>query len=65
VATPNVDLVEMRNTAIASCDGDILELHVHVVLGCSKRRMLAKNSTTSVNQSSLSAIVELPSEDSY
>lgn len=64
VATPNIDLVEMRDTAIASCDGDILELHVHVVLGCSERRLLAKDSTASVIQSSLNAIVELPIEPS-
>lgn len=36
VAAANVDLVEMGDTAIASGDGDILELNVHVVLGCGK-----------------------------
>jgi hypothetical protein len=36
VATPNINLVEVRDTAIASCDGDILELNVHVVLGCAE-----------------------------
>jgi hypothetical protein len=34
VGTPNIDLVEVRDTAVASCDGDILELDVHVILGC-------------------------------
>lgn len=34
VAAANVDLVEMGDTAIASSDGDVLELNVHVVLGC-------------------------------
>lgn len=36
VAAANVDLVEMGDTAIASGDGDVLELNVHVVLGCGK-----------------------------
>lgn len=33
VAAANVDLVEMRDTAVASGDRNILELNVHVVLG--------------------------------
>jgi hypothetical protein len=37
VATPNVNLVEERDTTITSRDGNILELHVHVVLGYSEK----------------------------
>lgn len=36
VAAANVDLVEMGDTAIASGDSDVLELNVHVILGCGK-----------------------------
>jgi hypothetical protein len=32
---PNIDLVEMADTAIARSDRDILELNVHIVLSCS------------------------------
>lgn len=31
---PDIDLVEMRNTAVAGGHGDVFELDVHVVLGC-------------------------------
>lgn len=34
MATTNVDLVEMRNSAVAGGDGYVLELDVHVVFGC-------------------------------
>lgn len=33
VAAADIDLIQVRNTAIASCDGNILELDIHVVLG--------------------------------
>lgn len=38
MASPNVDLVEMRDAAVASGDGDVLELDVHVVFGCWEKR---------------------------
>ena len=38
VAAANVDLVEMGDTAVASGDGDVLELDVHVVFGCRKEQ---------------------------
>lgn len=40
MTSTNVDLIEMRNTAVASGDGDVFELDVHVVFGYSgcKRR---------------------------
>jgi hypothetical protein len=38
VASANVDLVEMGDTAIAGSDGDVLELNVHVVLGCEENQ---------------------------
>ena len=31
---PDVDLVEMADPPIARSDSDILELDVHVILGC-------------------------------
>lgn len=34
VASSNVYLLEMRYTAVARSDGDVFELHVHVVLRC-------------------------------
>jgi hypothetical protein len=34
VAAPNINLLQVRNAAIASCDRNVLELDVHVVLGC-------------------------------
>lgn len=34
MATPNIHLIEMRDPSIARGDGDILELDVHVILGC-------------------------------
>lgn len=34
VGTPDVDLVEVGDAAVAGGDGDVLELDVHVVLGC-------------------------------
>lgn len=34
VAATDVDLVEMRDAAVAGGDGDVLELDVHVVLSC-------------------------------
>ena len=33
MASPDVDLVEMGDAAVARGDGDVLELDVHVVLG--------------------------------
>lgn len=33
MTAPNINLIEMRYTAIARGDGDILELDVHVVFG--------------------------------
>lgn len=35
VAAADVDLLEMADAPVAGRDGDVLELHVHVVLGCS------------------------------
>lgn len=34
MATPDVDLFQMAHAAVARGDGDVFELHVHVVLGC-------------------------------
>lgn len=34
VAAADVDLLEMADTSVTGGDGDILELDVHVVLGC-------------------------------
>lgn len=34
VGAPDVDLVEVGDAAVAGGDGDVLELDVHVVLGC-------------------------------
>lgn len=34
VRTADVNLVKMRNAAVAGGDGNILKLDVHVVLGC-------------------------------
>lgn len=34
VAAADVDLLEMADAPVARRDGDVLELHVHVVLGC-------------------------------
>lgn len=34
VRTADVNLVKMRNAAVAGGDSDILKLDVHVVLGC-------------------------------
>ena len=39
VAATNVDLIKMRDTAVASGDGNILELNVHVVLGYNKNHI--------------------------
>ncbi|KAI6762786.1 hypothetical protein HG530_008766 [Fusarium avenaceum] len=36
VGAADVDLVEMRDAAIAGGDGDVLELDVHVVLSCAR-----------------------------
>lgn len=33
MASPNIDLVKMRNTAIASRDSNVFKLDVHVVFG--------------------------------
>lgn len=40
VGTSDVDLVEVGDAAVAGGDGDVLELDVHVVLGC--LRILAR-----------------------
>lgn len=34
MAPSYVDLIQMRHPAVARGDGDVFELHVHVVLGC-------------------------------
>lgn len=34
VAAADVDLLEMADAPVAGRDGNVLELHVHVVLGC-------------------------------
>jgi hypothetical protein len=34
VAASNVYLLKMRHTAVAGCNGNVLKLNVHVVLGC-------------------------------
>ena len=34
VAPPDVDLIEMADSAVAGSDGDVLQLDVHVVFGC-------------------------------
>lgn len=36
MGTPDVDLVEVGDAAVAGGDGDVLELDVHVVLGCAR-----------------------------
>lgn len=36
MAPPDVDLVEMADSAVARCDGDVAELYVHVVFGLDK-----------------------------
>lgn len=33
MASPNIDLIEMADSAIARGDGDVFELDVHVVFG--------------------------------
>ena len=30
---PNINLIEMRDAAVAGGDGDVLELDVHVIFG--------------------------------
>lgn len=34
MTAPDVNLFEMADAPVAGCDGDVLELDVHVVLGC-------------------------------
>lgn len=34
VAASDIDLLKMRHTAVAGCDSNVLELNIHVVLGC-------------------------------
>jgi hypothetical protein len=34
VASTDIDLLQMRHTAIACSHCDVLELHIHVVFGC-------------------------------
>jgi len=33
VTASDIDLLKMRHTAVARGHGDVLELHIHVVLG--------------------------------
>lgn len=49
VRSSDVDLVEMGNAAVAGGDGDVLELDVHVVLGCS-RAIVSQLAFTSTRQ---------------
>ena len=37
MATPDVDLVEMADSAVARGDCDVAELDIHVVLSCKGR----------------------------
>lgn len=41
MASPNVDLIKMRDATIAGSNGDVLQLDVHVVFGY-RRKMLAE-----------------------
>lgn len=34
MTTADVDLFEMADAPVAGCNGDVLELDVHVVFGC-------------------------------
>lgn len=34
MAATDIDLIEMRDSAVACGDGDIFELDVHIVFGC-------------------------------
>jgi hypothetical protein len=43
VATADVDLVEMGNATVSGGDGDVLELDVHIVLGCKEKGLLVKD----------------------
>ena len=36
--TANIDLIEMGHATVASCNGDVFQLYIHVVLGCHKVR---------------------------
>lgn len=39
VGAADVDLVQVGDATVAGSDGDVLELDVHVVLGCRCRRV--------------------------
>jgi len=41
VAASDIDLVQVADAPVAGGDGDILELDVHVVLGCRRSPWLA------------------------
>jgi hypothetical protein len=36
---PNVDLIEMADSSITRSNGDIFELNVHVIFGCSTQKI--------------------------
>jgi N-dimethylarginine dimethylaminohydrolase len=38
MAAADVDLVEMRDAAVARGHGDVLELDIHIILGCEGER---------------------------
>ena len=42
MATPDVDLIEMGDAAVACGNGDVLQLDVHIVFDCSKREVSGK-----------------------
>jgi hypothetical protein len=37
MAAANVDLIEMRHSAVAGSHCDVFKLHIHVVFGCRER----------------------------
>lgn len=41
MAAANIDLVEMRDAAVAGCGGDVFKLDVHVVFGCARELLVA------------------------
>lgn len=50
VTSADVDLIQMADTAVARRYRDILELHVHVVLGCTQEKLLAPQSRNCIIQ---------------
>lgn len=53
VAAANINLIEMGDTAIASCNGDVLQLDVHVVLGCCENMVSVESRKTDTSESCL------------